>query len=69
MYTLGSCTAFPTVHLSRLPSQPVCNKPFLKVHILDPFRQSVRTVEICTATTLDRAFFERFYDREQRQPP
>ena len=69
MYTLASRTTFPTVHPTLLASQPICNTPLLKVHILDPFRQTVRAVEIRTATPLDRAFFERFYDRKQRQPP
>lgn len=66
MYTLASCTAFPAVHPFLSASQPMRNMPFLKVHILNPFRQSVRAVEIRTASALDRAFFERFYDRKQR---
>ena len=49
-----------------LVSQPICNTPMLKVHILDPFRQTIRAVEIRIAAPLDRAFFERFYDRKQR---
>lgn len=38
--------------------------PTLQVHILDPFSQAVRAVEI--TASLHWAFFERFYDREQR---
>lgn len=56
-------------HPSFSSSRPVCNTPILKIHILDPFRQTVRAVEIRAASALDRAFFERFYDREQRHPP
>lgn len=73
MYTLAPCTTSPTHHPPIHPSFPssrsVSNKPILKVHILDPFRQTVRAIEIRAASALDRAFFERFYDREQRQPP